>query len=493
MEALENHGDLARYQRGIYKEAMKLYCNNLTAVSEVDKLKLSSMINRLAESIDGCDIVDAEDLSTVVRFLCQDFSGNLLLPSYQTSRPGVDYYSSKLHLYSFVICDVSTNTNYVYVHDQRLAGKDLNAMCSLRLQHHLIEVRITKESLQPLPTQLFQCMDNNVGQNKSQIVFMFFALLSLTLYPEGVTLSFLTSGHSHFIPDRVTGNLKQALKNRNIFCPEELLSNINEVKNVKAKFLDHRGDEVHMFTGWDKLLNAQFNEIPQLPKIGGYTSCFFFNFKDGKLTIRKSLQEEICHAHQYVVGPTGECTKFDLERCVVSLHSHIFLEGKTFLDASMEDVRYERAGVKSNTTIPFLSKHPGIIIPLKQRESFWNKARSIPLDKQNYYGPRPDGFIVDDESIAPIISQKDSRKRSIMQPATVKAIKKSEKDRTNIKTEKSSLYNFFSKKTSDNSVAVKKLTQNVKYKGWHEDNTKDMKIIETNMINNTESNGEVKD
>lgn len=75
MVALENHGDLARYQRGIYKEALKLYCNNLTAVSEVDKLKLSSVTNRLPDFINGCDIVDAEELSTVVHLLCQDLRG----------------------------------------------------------------------------------------------------------------------------------------------------------------------------------------------------------------------------------------------------------------------------------------------------------------------------------------------------------------------------------------------------------------------------------
>ena len=89
-------------------------------------------------------------------------------------------------------------------------------------------------------------MDNNVGQNKSQIIFMFFALLSMTVYNEGVTLSFLTSGHSHFIPDRVTGNMKQSLKSKNIFCPEELLSTINTIRNVEATFLDHRVDKAQM-------------------------------------------------------------------------------------------------------------------------------------------------------------------------------------------------------------------------------------------------------
>jgi hypothetical protein len=48
-------------------------------------------------------------------------------------------------------------------------------------------------------------MDNNVGQNKSQAVFMFFAMLSMTWFPEAVVLLYLLPGHSHMAPDRTTG------------------------------------------------------------------------------------------------------------------------------------------------------------------------------------------------------------------------------------------------------------------------------------------------
>ena len=78
---------------------MTLYFNNLVTVNEVDKSKLSSVINinRIPNYIDEVGDEDFTDLSTAVRFLCQDFSGNLLLPSYQMTRPGADYYASKLH------------------------------------------------------------------------------------------------------------------------------------------------------------------------------------------------------------------------------------------------------------------------------------------------------------------------------------------------------------------------------------------------------------
>jgi hypothetical protein len=478
--ALENHGDIARNQRGIYKEAMKLYFNNLVTVNEADKLKIASVINRIPNFINEIGVEDSTDLSTAVRFLCQDFSGNLLLPSFQMTRPGADYYASKLHLYSFVICDISLNTNYVYVYDQRLAGKDFNAMCSLRLLHHLGERELLKSGLGPVPSQLFMCMDNNVGQNKSQVVFMFFALLSLTAYPEGVTLSFLTSGHSHFIPDRVTGNMKQALKSRNIFSPEELLKTINTVKNVEAKFLDHRVKEVYMYTGWDKLLYAHFTEIPQLSKIGGYTSCFFFHFKNGLLSIQKSLQEEVCYVHQYVTGPTGDCTEADIKKCVTSLQSHLFKNNRTFGDATMDDILYSTEGEKNNSKAPYLSQHPSIVIPLKQRVSFWNKAHSIPLDMQAYYGPRPDGFVVESEIVIDDTALKnDSRKRSIMQPATIKAIKKNEKGHISQLPAKSTLLNFFTKSTNDSVVSNKR--KQIKIKDWHEE--KKEEIEESSEVN----------
>lgn len=472
---------------------MKLYCNNLVTVTDSEKLKLVSVIDRIPDFIDEIGADDSTNLSTAVRFLCQDFSGNLLLPSYQMSRPGSDYYASKLHLYSFVICDISINTNYVYVYDQRLAGKDFNAMCSLRLLHHLGERQLLKSDLGPEPNQLFQCMDNNVGQNKSQIVFMFFAMLSMTVYPNGVTLSFLTSGHSHFIPDRVTGNMKQSLKSRNIFSPEELLSTINTVKNVEAKFLDHRDNKVNMFIGWDKLLCAHFTEIPQLSKIGGYTSCFFFHFKNGLLSMRKSLQEEVCYVHQYVTGSTGGCTNVDIDKCISSLQSRLFRNDKTFFDATMDDVRFSKLGEKVDAKAPYLSEHPSIIIPLKQRVSFWSKAHSIPLDMQAYYGPRPDGFVVEEESInEDTASKNDSRKRILMQPGTLKAIKKNEKGLISQLPIKSTLLNFFTKSSPNNFVISKKVTQG-KIKDWHDKIKGDSNVGITMEISSEESRLGIKD
>ena len=102
--------------------------------------------------------------------------------------------------------------------------------------------------------------------------------------------------------------------------------------------------------------------------------------------------------------------------------------------------------------------------------------------------PEPEEFTValkeaDEESIVtdPLL-QKENKKRSIMQPSTVKAIKRNEKDRTSLISEKSSLYNFFLKAPTVSSVVSKKPLQ-VKFKNWHEVNAQD-----SNKINSVESN-----
>lgn len=78
-----------------------------------------------------------------------------------------------------------------------------------------------------------------MGQNKSNIVLKFFALVSLLLF-EKVVLLYLIPGHSHMKADRVVEWCKGVIHGRNIFCPIEIAKTCNEVKGVSAEFLDHR-------------------------------------------------------------------------------------------------------------------------------------------------------------------------------------------------------------------------------------------------------------
>jgi hypothetical protein len=82
------------------------------------------------------------------------------------------------------------------------------------------------------PDTLYLIMDNCVGQNKSQGVFMFMALLSLNFYKK-VVLHFLVSGHSQMCPDRVVSHAKRSIGVANIFEPSGLVDKINTVREKK--------------------------------------------------------------------------------------------------------------------------------------------------------------------------------------------------------------------------------------------------------------------
>jgi hypothetical protein len=180
-------------------------------------------VGLIASGLERAKLSEEEEKAakrTIIQLQCEDYAGNFALPSMKKIQVGKDYYASKLCIYLFIIADMSRNRNFVYAYDERGMGKDANALCSLRLCHHM---RFQNKSA----SALIQVMDNLVGQNKSQVVFMFFALLSLTLFPDGVTLFFLLPGHSHMAPDRVVSWLRKSIKGRDIFHPEGLIAAMN--------------------------------------------------------------------------------------------------------------------------------------------------------------------------------------------------------------------------------------------------------------------------
>ena len=61
---------------------------------------------------------------------------------------------------------------------------------------------------------------------------MFDALLSLLF--ESVENVYLLPGHSHMTPDRVVGLCKQKLKNKNLFMPKQLATEMASVSFVRG-------------------------------------------------------------------------------------------------------------------------------------------------------------------------------------------------------------------------------------------------------------------
>ena len=69
----------------------------------------------------------------------------------------------------------------IFVYDERAAGKDADALCSLRFYYYMRKY-ITSRDLNLLDKRavyLFVIMDNQVGQNKSNAVLQLFCLLGV--------------------------------------------------------------------------------------------------------------------------------------------------------------------------------------------------------------------------------------------------------------------------------------------------------------------------
>lgn len=174
-ESQRIHSDDARTQRLALKEAIKIWGRNAVSGANIgDRETFDDAVDALPDSVDealGTVLVEDTTSSPRVRLQCEDFGGNLTLPHYGRNRPGKDYYISNLSVYNFIISDLTTGHNKVYLYDERAMGKGCDALCSLRWLHHF---RLYKSSqiagrLNESPDTLYIIMDNCVGQNKSQV------------------------------------------------------------------------------------------------------------------------------------------------------------------------------------------------------------------------------------------------------------------------------------------------------------------------------------
>ncbi len=62
--------------------------------------------------------------------------------------------------------------------------------------------------------------------------------MSLLFY-ERILIVYFIPGHSHMLPDRVVAWSKHSLACRNLYCPEDIVESMNNVRTIKAQFLDH--------------------------------------------------------------------------------------------------------------------------------------------------------------------------------------------------------------------------------------------------------------
>lgn len=151
-------------------------------------------------------------------------------------------------------------------------GKDKDALCSLRMCHHINERnRCLQNNITP-PRHFISIRDNCVCQNKSNITLKFECFLSMTFY-ERVLLIFLIPGHSHMVADRIVSWVKRSLHVQNLFSPQQIIDCMNTVKGVHASFIDHRDADRPSYTGWAPLLDKYIKTLPT-----SFTQNYIFEF-----------------------------------------------------------------------------------------------------------------------------------------------------------------------------------------------------------------------
>ena len=139
----------------------------------------------------------------------------------------------------------------------------------------------------------------------------FFSFLSDFFYDK-VVLLLLKSGHSHMFPDRATAHANNAVKNRNIYHPNDVISIVNTVQGLNAEFLDHNAPKPPFFIGWDALMAKYFQPMP-----GGFTNNFFFEFDKGVCTVFERADTPNSEAWSVIMFPTLEECQECLKICSV--------------------------------------------------------------------------------------------------------------------------------------------------------------------------------
>ena len=215
----------------------------------------------------------------MVEIESHDYGGSLILPWYGLNKPSSAYYASHLSVHTFVISEVTRYgaKHKMFLYDERAAGKDADALCSLRFKHYITKYINARDSktLDRTPRILFVILDNCVGQNKSQCVLKLFSVLTILGVYDRIVLHFLESGHSHGYPDIGYAHGKSRLKEE-LFVPQSMANLMNTIEGIDAKVIDFTDAQEADYTfrlGWDACFA---NFLTRIPNLQGIT---FINYK----------------------------------------------------------------------------------------------------------------------------------------------------------------------------------------------------------------------
>jgi hypothetical protein len=371
-EELEDHQEATRTQRHGLKEFVKMWGKKEGALLVGDGNAWAAAADRLLDVYDedGVEEKVIRDLLPNCRasLQCEDYAGNFPFPWYGAISPGVDYYLSKLHMYCFFVCNLTTGRNKAYCYDQRVMGKGADGLCSLRLYDELQNYIAHRDAgtLASRPTVQVVVRDNCVGQNKSKYVTSFSILMTLLFYERTVT-HFLGKGHSHMLPDVKTAHVKSMLVGKQVYSTVDIVDHFNKLDSVDAEFFDTRDEEKiwPLWAGSEQLFKGI--EIEPIPAIGegGYTKNGFFEFGGGRVSMRPTyVSSEATYEHEAI--PLGR-----FEEARVLAMTFLFGEGKALATVTMADVQ-----------LPRCSSRP---LPAKQAASIASKKCHIPEEYHHWY------------------------------------------------------------------------------------------------------------
>lgn len=216
----------------------------------------------------------------VIEIQIEDFGGSFAILHYGHQRLSADYFNSNLMMQNFIIANITNGAKNVLIYDERGQGKGADALCSLRLMYHIRLCRFHRQRGSIPPKISLLILDNYVDQNKSKLMFMFYALLSLLFYDK-VVIHYLIPGHSHNSADRVVACCQNTMRSVNLYNPDAIVSLLNDIKSVSAKFLDHRSTTRPFFGEWRPLLTKYLKPMPT-----NYTSHYYFEIEKGVVEMR---------------------------------------------------------------------------------------------------------------------------------------------------------------------------------------------------------------
>jgi hypothetical protein len=198
-----------------------------------------------------------------------------LTPHWEFSpQPGETYYLRKLSHNIFGIVDHTTDKNYVYVLDERIAGaKNVNMTVSL-------VNRYVPKTIPHWVQHLCIFMDNG-ATNKNQFMIQWAMELVERNDFESIRMCYFVPGHAKNDVDRLFSRISNSFSNNDVFTSEQLVDLIQNVIVSSGKCIHIKScDDI---VNWKDLLGNKYNP---LNNIKNYRDFMIKRNHKGKVVVK---------------------------------------------------------------------------------------------------------------------------------------------------------------------------------------------------------------